>query len=110
MKINKQRAKDMYSAGVSYAEIAREFGVSRQAVQKMFGPKPKPIRCVYPGLTNTMSKKHMTFAQLKANTLLGNDRIEGILSGEIYPNDVDRLAIEFVVGEKVDWKRVDILN
>lgn len=54
--------------GMSYAEIAREFGVSRQCVHqrvyKYNNFKVKETTCVYNGLRNWMNQHHVRVSKL----------------------------------------------
>ena len=109
-KINKHKALEMYRQGATYAEIARAQGVTRQAVQKFISSskKEEPFvtgapYCVYPEIMREMCRKHITYEELCAASSIPNYRIEGIFIGRIFPTNVDRIVIEYLLGKKFSW-------
>lgn len=106
-KINRTKAAELHRRGMSYAEIARQMGVSRQAVQKALtkGRTKNFKHIAYYDLRNTLRNKHITFAALSASVIISPTRLEGIIFGRIEPTEADKLAIETVLGEKVIWDK-----
>lgn len=102
----------MHNAGMSYAEIGREFGTTRQAVQKLLSSPTKrklagyehPKPYVYPDLCKTMRIKHITASALGRLAGFPERKMEEILEGSIEPTQQDKIRIEFAIGN-VSWEK-----
>lgn len=112
MKINKHRALEMHNAGMSYAEIGREFGTTRQAVQKLLSSPTKqklagyqhPKPWAYPDLCKTMHMERITAQVLGRRAGFPEGKMERILDGDIEPTQNDKLRIELAIGN-VSWEK-----
>ena len=71
--------------GMTYDEIAKQYGVSKQAVEQAIHPRKLKINCVYPVIEAWMQDHHMTVA--KFADLLGVRYCTAryVLSGEEEP-------------------------
>ena len=71
MKENKDKMKEMFLQGMNYAEIGKEFGISKQRVHQLIGNADKskfqsfaPERCVYDGLRKYLNENKISTAEL----------------------------------------------
>lgn len=70
-KENLMKMFEMHQSGISHAEIAREFGISRQRVHQIVGnchdrgvPGRNITKCAFPGLVNWMNSNGVTIKRL----------------------------------------------
>lgn len=105
--------REARARGESYAEIAKRFGVSRQAVWQALNRKKNnwqdisPVECVYPYLREWLNEKQVTipdFAQMVQGTRQSGSNVRCWLEGTMYPSKkyIDKLlAVTGLTYEKL---------